>query len=332
MKVAVSGLRHGHVGSIVKQLAAHPDLEVVAAAEEEPEACRDIIQAAGVEVKYDSLDAMMSSVDFDILTVGDVFTKRGAQVITALEAGKHVMCDKPLCTDLGEMARIKELSESKRLTVMVALTMRYNDVWAKGRDLVQGGAVGKVTDIAVFGHHPLSYKKSRPDWYFQPGLHGGTLTDILIHGVDSLWWVTGYPVVEVIAARAWNAELTEVPFFQDAAQAMLRLENDAGVIADVSYKVPRGHKGPWTMQIWGTGGHLTLVSTGSIVLQRHDEPEKQLHADVDIKTDLVSDLVADITGDDAHESILTAGDSLISSEKTLRIQAAADEGKTNVRI
>lgn len=332
MKVAVSGFRHGHIASVVKQLRGHPNLEVVAAAEEEPDACRDIIEAAGVEVKYGSLDAMMEDVDFDILAIGDIFTKRGVQAIKALEAGKHVMADKPLCTRLEEMASIRELSESKHLSVIVALTMRYDSVWVEGRRLLRDGGVGQVTNVAVFGHHPLRFRTGRPDWYFEPGRHGGTLTDILIHAVDSLWWLTGHPVVEVIAARAWNAEVSDAPFFQDAAQAMLRLENNAGVIADVSYKAPRGHSAPWTMHVWGTEGYLTMMTPGDLILRRHDEPEKRIPAAAEIKTDYAADLMAEITGDETHGSFLTTAVCLSSSEKTLRIQEAADKGLVNVAV
>ena len=48
MNVAVCGFRHGHLGSIVKHVAAHPGLKIVAAAEERPDLCADIIKAAGV--------------------------------------------------------------------------------------------------------------------------------------------------------------------------------------------------------------------------------------------------------------------------------------------
>ena len=331
MKVALSGLRHGHMSSITRQMAANPDLEIVAMAEEHPELCTDYIKAAGVTVTHKNLNALLQEVEFDILGVGDVYAKRGAQVIRALEAGKHIISDKPLCTRLDEARRIRTLAEANKRTVLVALTMRYLPVTQTARRLLHEGIIGEVATVAVFGQHPLNFRAGRPDWYFEKGQHGGTIADLMIHGVDIVGWMTGHPVTEVVAARAWHVEPAEAPFFQDNAQAMLRLANGAGLMMETSYKAPRGHASPWTFHFYGTKGELAFTASSRITVRRHDEPEQVIEPALESNNDLVSDLVHEIRNDATHRPVLTTAECLAAAEKSLLVQDAADRGKTHVK-
>lgn len=332
MRVALCGFGHGHIGSIASHMRQHPELELVGAADEDPEGNAKVIEAAKVELTHPSLEAMLDDLDFDVLAVGDVFAKRGPEVIAALRSGKHVLADKPLCTRLDELHEIRSLAQQKPRTVMVGLGCRYHPTWQETRQLLADGAIGDLATLTVFGHHPLGYKRGRPDWFFQPDMQGGTINDLLIHGIDGIRYMTGMEPVEVTGARAWNAELTEVPFFQDAALAMLRMENGAGVMADCSYKTPRKHAAPWTFFMWGSEGFLKMVTGKPVILQRHDEPERTIEPAPGKRGSFVEDAVAEMTHGPTDEQVLTTAECLMSTEKTLRIQAAADRNETHVEI
>jgi len=323
MNVAVCGLRHGHLGSIVKHVASHPGMKIVAVAEERPDLCAGVIEAAGVKVTHRNLDDLLSNVEFDLLVAGDVYARRGAQVVRALQAGKHIMADKPLCTRVADIEAIRELSRSKKRSVMVALTLRYGPALRAARQALLSGAIGRVTTAIIQGQHPLNYGRGRPEWYFEPGQHGGTIADLMIHGYDAVAWMTGRAVAETLAARAWHVEPAEAPCFQDAAQVMLRLDNGAGVMIEASYKAPRGHRTPWFFQFWGTEGDMSVRSGEEPVLRRHDEPERKLALDPAPKTNYVDDLSAEILGSGV-EVTLTTEDCLRAAEQSVRAQALAD--------
>ena len=326
MKVAISGCKHGHICSIAKACADHPELEVVAMAEDQPDKYAGYVKNMPVGVTHSNLDDMLAEVDFDILSVGDAYGLRGEQVVKAMRAGKHIMGDKPLCTSMSQMREIRALAAEKNLAVIVAFTLRYAPHMITGRKLLLDGAIGEVATATVFGHHPLSYKAGRPDWYFEQGMHGGTITDIMCHTVDSLKWLTGHAVVESIAARVWNQGLPEVPWFQDGAMAMLRLENGAGVLSDVSYKAPATHGFSWAFHFWGTKGYLLVDPKRGCTLRVNDKPEETFTDGEAPATNFVDDLVAEIKGDASAPGLITTAESLDSSEKTLLIQAAADNG------
>jgi predicted dehydrogenase len=93
--------------------------------------------------------------------------------------------------------------------------------------------------ISFGGQHALNYSldgSGRSPWYFEEGKHGGTLTDIAVHGIDIAQWITGSRVARVVGARAWNTG--RAPHIKDAAQCMLELENGVGVMGDASYLAP----------------------------------------------------------------------------------------------
>jgi predicted dehydrogenase len=332
MKVAISGFHHGHVTGIVKQVQNSPHLQIGAACEREPAACREIIASTGVKITHNDFEGMLKDVDFDALVVGDVYADRGPQVIKALEAGKHIIADKPLCTRPEQMREIRRLAEQKKRSVLVALDLRYDASCQTMRRVLREGAIGQVVTGRVLGQHGLSYKAGRPEWYFEKGRHGGTINDLMVHGLDSLLFMTGQPVVEVVAARAWHSEPDEVPFFQDAAQAMLRLKNDAGILMEASYKTPKGHGAAWEFRFWGKEGELHLVCGTSLTLRRKGEPARQIEIKQVTPGGCVADFVNETIGLPGHQQILTTAESLDASEKAVLTQAAADEARTHVAV
>lgn len=326
LKAAVSGFRHGHIASIVKQLSDNPDIEITACSEEEPGKCEAIIEKCGVEITHGSLKDMLREEEFDLLAIGDVYTKRGAQAVAALEAGRHVLADKPLCTRRSEIESIKELSDEKGLSVIVALTLRYSPVLQAARKLIAEGAVGEVANVIVTGQHGLMFGAGRPDWYFEEGMHGGTINDIMIHGLDAVPWISGVSFSSVLSALTGHFEPAEAPHFQDIGKAFLKLENGGGVFIDASYKAPAGHPSGWDFMLWGTGGFMSFGAKGDIVLRRHDAPEERISPGAGGGPGLVDDLVHEIRKTPGHRPVLTTGECLLSTANTVAVQEAGDNG------
>ncbi len=332
LKAAVSGFRHGHIGSIINSLKKHPDIEIAACSEEEPGKCSSIIESSGVKITHRNLEAMLEEADFDILALGDVYAKRGGQAVKALEAGKHVLSDKPLCTESREITRIKELSGEKNLSVIIALTLRYSATLQTARKMILEGAIGEVADVIVTGHHGLMYRTGRPDWYFEEGMHGGTINDIMIHGIDAAPWLTGVRFSSVLSALAGHFEPDGAPFFQDIAKAFLKLENGGGVFMDTSYKAPAGHPSGWEFSLWGTSGYMNFKTAGEVIIRRHNEPEEKIAPGKVFNTDFVNDLVCEIRGTPGHKPVLSTLECLLSTGNTLAVEEAARTGASGAEL
>jgi predicted dehydrogenase len=256
-RFAFAGFRHGHILDLLAGVEERADTEVVACCEEDA-AARDELAAKGrVKITHDDFAAMLRDVECDVIAIGDYYTKRGALVLAALRAGKHVLSDKPLCTTLAEQAEIERLAAERGLVVGLQLDSRGYAAWRMLRGIIRSGEIGEVATIRIDGQHPL-LPGTRPGWYFEQGKHGGTINDIGIHAFDFVPWMTGLGWREVTAARCWNAKAREFPHFHDCAQFMATLDNGAGVLADFSYLAPDtlGYQLPhyWHILVHGTHG------------------------------------------------------------------------------
>ena len=330
VRVAFIGFRHGHINSLYELLRAREDVEIVAACEEDA-AARAACAEKGVAITHDSYAAMLADVDCDVVACGDYYGIRGERLIAAMEAGRHVVADKPVCTRLDELDRIEALSNEKSLCVSCMLDLGLAPQFQTLRRVLSEGLLGDVHVIHFNGQHPLNYGK-RPGWYFEEGKHGGTINDLAIHAIDAIPWMTGRAITEVLAARVWNARLPEHPHFQDGAVMMAGLDNGGVVTGDVSYLAPeeRGYSLPsyWRFDIAGTNGHAETSSKAdnvTLYLKGSQDPRVE-PLDPGRPGGYWDDFVAEMRGAPNREGIHTAR--VIQSTRTaLGVQRAGDTGE-----
>lgn len=336
VRFAFAGLRHGHILMVHSALKSHPDAEIVAVAEED-EKTRMIFQAGNdVRLTHNSFERMLDEVDCDVVAVGQHYAGRGALIRMALERGRHVLADKPLCCTMSDYEAIERLAREKRLSVIAQLDLRGDGRFRAMRKLIRSGEIGEVHAISFGGQHPLMYGQGRPDWYFEPGLHGGIFPDIAIHAVDFIPWLTGRSFAFVEAARAWNAGFRKAPLFQNAGQAMLTLDNNAGVLGDVSYFAPNsfGYGTPyyWRTTIWGQGGVLeTSCTQADITFHKQGNKEAvQFPPEPAIQLPYLSRIISDVRGEAIGEP--DTHDCLVATRISIMIQLSADQSKYHVSL
>ena len=111
-KIAFAGLRHGHINALFQAAQESAELEITAICEEDSAARQAFLDAhADLNLPvYTSLETMLQEADCDIVATGDYYGKRGSVILSALNAGKHVIADKPLCTSLEELDAIEKLA------------------------------------------------------------------------------------------------------------------------------------------------------------------------------------------------------------------------------
>ena len=328
LRLAFLGFRHGHVMGLYQAAQKHSRVEVVAAIDEDADA------AAAASVTHGRYDEVLKQADVDAIATGDYFGRRGEIIIRALEAGKHVIADKPICTKLSEITRIAELAAKNDRRVGCLLDLRDHGPFITVRRLIREGAIREVRTVTFTAQHPLMLGK-RPAWYFEPGKHGGTINDIGIHAIDALPWLTGREIVEVVSARAWNARTPQFPCFQDAAQVMLKLDNRGGVLGDLSYLAPDGigYGGAeyWRITCHGDAGVVETSYNRKDVTLSAGSQSKIIPADPSNPTGCLDDFLDDVAGT-PRDGGLTTADVLDTSRRLLLIQQAADDNRTNVSL
>ena len=324
MNIGIAGFRHDHIYA-VSQWAEKLDGVSVTAAWEQDAASREAAEKRGFHFTHVSFAALVSDPNIDLIAIGDYYGARGEEVLCALEKGKHVLVDKPICISREELSRIRTLAKEKKLIVGMMLDLRFTPAFRTAKRLIDEGALGELHNAMICGAHPLMWGE-RPGWYFEDGKHGGTINDIAVHGVDMLRILTGKRLSHVVGARTWNGFAREAPEFQDCAQFVYTLEDGFGVVGDVSYSAPPWATYPmpqyWRTTIWGEKGVLEFdVSGKPVQLIRHGAATPEYVLDSVEETDPLKETVRAIRGE---SSLIDPEGAFDSSEDTLLLQEAAD--------
>jgi predicted dehydrogenase len=301
IRIVFVGFRHGHIFDMLSGVQENSDFTLVGACEEDPATRQELSAGNKVAITHDNFDAMLAGTACDAVAIGDYYSKRGSLAIRALRAGKHVIADKPLCTDIKELDEIEALSKQKNLAVGCQMDFRVAGPCFTALKLLRSGVIGEIHTVTFTGQHPLLWG-TRPAWYFQKGYQGGTINDIFVHAADAIELLTGLQIVEIVAARAWNAGLPEAPLFQNAAQLMLRMDNNAGVIGDVSYLAADkcGYKmdNYWRFTMHGRGGlvEFTYNSQAVMVTTHADSQPRYVPVEPGPRRQYLADFLNQIKG------------------------------------
>lgn len=325
VNLAIAGFRHGHIYSLFELASQSCDVTIVGGWEEyEPD--KESAEKRGVVFTYDTYEDLLADPNVDAVAIGNYYSARGNMVIAALQAGKHVIVDKPICISLEELQQIKSLQKESKLQVFAMLDLRFHPAVQAAKELIERGEIGDVNNVYFGGQHPLMLG-SRASWYFEEGKHGGTINDIAVHGVDLIRYLTGFGVAEVNGARTWNRFAKGIPHFKDSAMFLATLENGAGVIADVSYAIPDsiGFAFPmyWEFKFWGTKGMINFsYQSETVKLYQNGNTDVVEYTGKAPEENYMDCFVCAVRGEDPVH--LSTEESLRSSEETLKIQAYAN--------
>jgi predicted dehydrogenase len=150
--------------------------EVVAIASRSIETARNAAALLGIQKAYGSYEALLADPDIDAIYNPLPNHLHVPWTIKALEAGKHVLCEKPIALDAEEAALlIHETKKYPHLKVMEAFMYRFHPQWKKTKELVMQGTIGEVKSIqsyfSYFNNDPQNIRN-------QSDIGGGALMDI----------------------------------------------------------------------------------------------------------------------------------------------------------
>ena len=329
LNLAFAGFRHGHILALYDTAKDSPLVNLCGAFEEDSETREAMACEKGISFRYETYEALLADPAVDAVAIGDYYSARGACVIAALKAGKHVIADKPLCTSLEEAKEIRRLAKETGRAVYLMLDLRFDGAFFTAKKIIESGAIGKVTAISFQGQHPLLYNE-RARWYFEEGKHGGTINDIAVHGIDIVRYTCGLVPKKILAARTWNAYATEAPHFLDSGVFMCEMEGGASLTADVSYASPDGMRYAmptyWELRIFGLEGMLQFGrNLSEITLYKKESAAPEIIRRAAPEKTMLEDFIDCIQG--KENTILTTAEVLDATEITLKIQRKADKCK-----
>lgn len=152
-----------------------PHSELLGVASRSEEKARDYARQFDMPRAYGDYDQLLADPDIDAVYVSTPNDLHAEWTVKAADAGKHVLCEKPLALTIDEVDRIEQAAQRNRVIVQEAAMMRFHPQITRVQQLVSGGAIGDVRLVrGVF-----TYVLENPeDVRMDPEMGGGSLWDL----------------------------------------------------------------------------------------------------------------------------------------------------------
>ncbi|WP_457972621.1 Gfo/Idh/MocA family protein [Arthrobacter sp. D1-17] len=210
--------------------------------------------------------SVISRDDIDIVDICTPGWMHAEIAIAALEAGKHVLVEKPLANSLAEaeaMVQAAQAARTRGVASMIGFNYRRVPALALARELIAEGRLGAVRHVrAAYLQDWLADETTPMTWRLRKETAGsGALGDIASHAIDQILFLLGEAVTEVsgrlhtFVGRRPGPEGQEDVTVDDAAWVTLSLASGAIASVEVS-RVATGRKNALTLEIYGDKGTL----------------------------------------------------------------------------
>lgn len=183
------------------EYAENPNAQVIGLYDLNRERARQLADQYGAKV-YESVEAMLQDPAIDAVSVCSANNSHADITVQALEAGKHVLCEKPMATTLADCERMAEAARKNGKYLMIDQNQRLAGAHQKARELIRGGAIGKVLTFRTAFRHggpeTWSIDPGKDTWFFDKNRAAmGAMADLGIHKTDLIQYLTDQKVVEV---------------------------------------------------------------------------------------------------------------------------------------
>jgi predicted dehydrogenase len=338
IRVGVVGLGIGrhHIAGY----QAHPEAEVVSIADLDEARLQEIGDQYGIANRYATLTDMLAAQALDVVSVATPNKFHMPLTVEALEAGCHVLCEKPMALSAAEGRQMLAAAERAGRRLMINFSYRFNEQSQALKEQVEAGELGEI----YFGRTVWHRRRGMPrfgGWFGQRALSGGgPLIDLGVHRLDLALWLMGYPKPAWVMGGAYNHIATALALAQgveydveDMAVAMIRFENGAMLEVEASWAANVQERELMETRLLGTKGGLVQRNLNEgydfeaeIYLERAGAHyDMKLHAPPRSRTNAMQHFIDSIVGDVPH--IATGEEGLRVMEILDAIYASAAKGE-----
>jgi predicted dehydrogenase len=172
-------------------LAVVPDAQLLGVGSRSIDTANTFGDEFGVERRYGSYEELVADPDIDVVYVSTPHQDHKASTIMCLNAGKHVLCEKPFAINAGEAREMVVVAREKGLFLMEAMWTRFRPTMVKVRELIDAGEIGEPRFLSAnIGWKSNFDPESR---LYNPDLGGGALLDGGVYPVSFSSMVLGTP-------------------------------------------------------------------------------------------------------------------------------------------
>jgi predicted dehydrogenase len=268
LRVGVVGLMvgDGHVSDYI----ASASVEELVICDMNQQRLKEIGDKHGVKRRYADFVEMLDKEKLDAVSIALPNKLHMPMTIQALEAGCHVLCEKPMARTAAEAEKMAAAAKRAGKKLMINFNQRFHPLHQAMKGLVDAGKLGEI----YFARTLWRRRRGVPRWYTltQDNCGGGPLVDLGVHRLDLAMWLCGYPEPEWVLGNAYSkVEAQEFPDFEleDMAAAMIRMKNGAMFDLEASW-ASHCEGEALSTRIFGSKGGLVLEGSKNLFLTEID--------------------------------------------------------------
>lgn len=181
-----------------------------------PGVAQEAARRWGADHHHTSYEALLADPVVEAVYIPVRNTDHLQWTLAALEAGKHVLCEKPLVLEAAHVAQIRQAADRAGRYVLEAFMYRFDPRWQRALEIIAGGGIGDPRVVRV----GLGFKQHYPDYNirFDPAVGGGVLWDLGCYAVDMSCAALGGTPTEV-STTTWTRPGEQM---ETSAEALLR--------------------------------------------------------------------------------------------------------------
>jgi myo-inositol 2-dehydrogenase/D-chiro-inositol 1-dehydrogenase/scyllo-inositol 2-dehydrogenase (NAD+) len=244
-----------------------PGGRLVAVADPSEHARERAATELGCERIFDDAVAGAQDEGVDAVVIASPTFAHAEIAAAALEAGKHVLCEKPLASSLDEAHRIEESARTSTGRFVMAFMRRFDQRFRRAAERIATGDIGEPVLVRATGRGP----GLPPEWAWDTTRSGGLVAEVNSHDLDTIRWLSDQEFSAVYAAgrAAKRPDIARrFPGFVDVLIATFDL--DGGGLAQLDGACPAGYGYDARVEVYGTEGTLLLggpTTSGPLVVR-----------------------------------------------------------------
>lgn len=255
VKIGIMSFAHLHALSYAECINKIAGAELVGIADDNAARGQEMSERFKAKFfgSYDEL--LAQDIDAVIICAENIYHKE--LTIKAAEAGKHILCEKPLATSVEDGRAMIEACEKAGVKLQVCFPSRFGTAIKNARQAILDGKIGDI--IAIKG---TNRGKCPGGWFTDPALSGGgAILDHTVHVVDLMRWFTGSEVSEVYAEIG---SMIDNKDYDDMGTLTVQFENGVFGTIDPSWSKPKSYPiwGDLTLGVIGSEGAIWLDLLG----------------------------------------------------------------------